>query len=71
MGPTSRSHARQERTFEFGAQAQQRGIPLPGGIDARETAVVQLVTHAQGQLQVKAVGIRIADGRADACEMVA
>ena len=57
--------------LEFGAQVQQCGIPLPGRVHARKASVMQLVTHVQGQLQVKTVGIRIADRRADAAELVA
>ena len=50
--PTASSSARSNSASSSGAQREQRGLPLPALVDARQAAVVQLVAEVQRQMQV-------------------
>jgi hypothetical protein len=47
----------QEAALQIRPQPEQCRLPLPGGVHALESAVVQLITEVERQVQVLAVGI--------------
>ncbi len=60
-------HGGQKRLFELGPQMQQSRVPLPAGVDAGETAVMEFVADVEGELDVDAVGIGVVQDESIRC----